>query len=365
MGVHWPFVFQASPTGSVTPFGNAVVNFSGAVASSGAGGPIQGALTFVFNPNDSFTAAFSFVYDFNDTSISLPCTITGGTGQFNGASGSLAANVTRNEDGTFALTGSGTITQPHPNGPMITSVITANGGSVIAQNTYIVIKGANLVPANTPASGAIWSSAPSFASGLMPTQLGGVSVTVNNKPAFVYFYCSAATDTACAQDQLNILTPLDNTMGAVPVVVTSGGVSTVPFSANMQTVAPSLLLFSEAGYVVATHGDYTLVGPASLYPGSSTPAKPGETIALYAVGFGLPATPLVNGSSSQSASLPVFPECQVGGSAAALSFAGLISPGLYQVNITIPVTAANGDNTVVCAYNGSATPAGNLIAVQH
>jgi uncharacterized protein (TIGR03437 family) len=61
-------------------------------------------------------------------------------------------------------------------------------GPGIAQNTYIVIKGANLAPAATAAAGVIWSTAPSFASGLMPTQLNGVSVTVNNKPAFAYFY---------------------------------------------------------------------------------------------------------------------------------------------------------------------------------
>ncbi len=250
-------------------------------------------------------------------------------------------------------------------GPAITSVTTAYAGPVIAQNTFIVIKGANLVPATTPASGAIWSAAPSFASGLMPTQLNSVSVTVNNKPAFVYFYCSAVTDPACAQDQLNILTPLDNTIGPVPVVVTNGGVSSPPFTANMQAVAPSFLLFSTAGYVAATHANNSLVGPTSLYPGSSTPAAPGETIILYAVGFGLPATPLVNGSSSQSGSLPMLPVCQVGGNAAALTFAGLNGfPGLYQLNITIPATAVNGDNAVGCTYNGSSTPAGDLITVQ-
>ena len=175
-----------------------------------------------------------------------------------------------------------------------------------------MIKGTNLVPANTPAGGVIWSSAPSFANGLMPTQLGSVSVTVNNKPAFVYFYCSAATDSACSQDQLNILTPLDNTTGPVPVVVTSGRSSIPAFSANMQAVAPSFLLFDTVGHIAATHAIGSLLGSTTLYPGLSTPAAPSETIVLYAVGFGLPATPLVNGSSSQSGSLPVLPVCQVG-----------------------------------------------------
>src|ERR1700734_1282162 len=46
---------------------------------------------------------------------------------------------------------------------VITSVATANGGDYIAQNTFVVIKGNNLVPPTTPAAGVNWSSAPSFA----------------------------------------------------------------------------------------------------------------------------------------------------------------------------------------------------------
>jgi uncharacterized protein (TIGR03437 family) len=252
-------------------------------------------------------------------------------------------------------------------GPLISSVTTAYAGTVIAQNTFIVIKGANLVPALTPSSGAIWSSAPSFASGQMPTQLNGVSVTVDNKPAFVYFYCSAATDPQCPQDQLNILTPLDTTIGPVPVVVTSGATSSPPFTVSMQAVAPSFLLFGATEYIAATHGDNTLLGPASLsVPGYTfTPAHPGEEIVLYAVGFGLPSTTVTNGSSTQSGSLPVLPVCTLGGNAAAVAFAGLNgSPGLYQLNLTIPLAAANGDNPVSCTYGGAATPTGDLITVQ-
>jgi uncharacterized protein (TIGR03437 family) len=371
-----------NPPGSVAPFGNVTVSYSGSGSNvQGTGVAAQGALTFAFNANDSFTASVSAVINlFSDAPISLPCTITGGTGIFSGATGSLNASFAMSPNGeTFTLTGSGSITQPKVGTSAITSVTTANGGTVVAQNTFIIIKGTNLVPANTPASGVIWSTAPSFAAGLMPTQLGGISVTFNNKPAFVYFYCSAGTDPACSQDQLNILTPLDNTTGLVPVVVTnvttSGTISTPPFFANMQAIAPSFLLFDTEGHIAATHVNNTgcaasglidcYVGPPSLYPGSSVPAAPGETIVLYAVGFGLPATALVNGSAIQTGSLPVLPVCQVGGTAAALGFAGVVTPGLYQFNLTIPATAANGENSVGCTYNGAATPAGNLITVQH
>jgi uncharacterized protein (TIGR03437 family) len=249
-------------------------------------------------------------------------------------------------------------------GPNITSVAVANGGSDIAQNTWIVIKGTNLVPASTSASGVVWSNAPDFAQGNMPTNLGGVSVTVNSKPAFIYFYCSAATSAVCTSDQINVLTPLDNTVGPVPIVVTSGTTSSPPFAANMQAIAPAFLLFNAAGYAAATHADGSLLGPTSLYPGLSTPAAPNETIIAYGVGFGLPVTALANGSSRQSGALPSNPVCQIGGDNAALSFAGLTSPGLYQFNLTVPAAASDGDNALSCSYNGSTTPAEALIAIQ-
>jgi uncharacterized protein (TIGR03437 family) len=266
------------------------------------------------------------------------------------------------------------LVQSASSGPLITSITVANGGAAIAQNTFIVIKGSNLVPANTPATGAIWNTAPSFASGLMPTQLNGVSVTVDNKSAFVYFYCSALTDPACTQDQLNILTPLDTATGPVPVVVTNPAASSPPFMVNLNAVAPAFLLFGATQYIAATHLNNTgcaasglvdcYVGPTSLYPGDSIPAKPGEAIVLYAVGFGLPSTALVNGSAIQTGALPTNPVCQMGGNPVTVSFAGLAGAGLYQLNIVVPGSAANGDNLFSCTYGGSATPAGALITVQ-
>jgi uncharacterized protein (TIGR03437 family) len=248
--------------------------------------------------------------------------------------------------------------------PTIQSVTTADGGATIAQNTFIVIRGTNLVPATTPASGVIWNNAPSFASGSMPTQLNGVSVTINNKSAFVYFFCSAATDPACSQDQLNILTPLDSTVGPVSVLVTSDAGASAPFTATMHAQAPAFLLFGATEYIAATHSDNSWIGPTSLYPGASTPARTGEEIQLYAVGFGLPSMALVNGSATQSGSLAVLPKCTVGGAPAAVAFAGLIDPGLYQVNLTIPVGAVSGDNAVSCSYNGAVTPSGAVVSVE-
>lgn len=245
---------------------------------------------------------------------------------------------------------------------IISGVNTAWGGTDIGQNTFIEIKGSGLVPANSPAGGVIWSNAPEFLTGRMPTQLSGVSVTVNGKPAFIYFFCSKVTTSACATDQINVLTPLDDTVGPVQVVVTSGSVSTPAFTAQMKAVVPTFLLFSPAGSIIATHANFSLLGPANLFPGASTPAKIGETFLSYAVGYGLPTTALTNGSASQSGLLQEVPVCKVNNAPAAVAGA-LIAPGLYQLNITIPSGAKNGDNAIGCTYRGAASPAGATIAV--
>jgi uncharacterized protein (TIGR03437 family) len=252
------------------------------------------------------------------------------------------------------------------NGPVITSVQTANGLSQLATNTWLVIKGTNLVPANTPAGGANWSNAPDFANGQMPTQLGGISVMVNAAPAYSYFYCSAATDPSCASDQINVLAPLLGT-GSISspstVTVTSNGVTSAPFLALKSHSSQAFLTFDLVGHVAAVHLDGTLVGPTSLYPGASTPAKPGEIISVYGVGFGNPMSgTIVAGSATQTGPLTsIF--CWVGG-LTANSVGALISPGLYQINITIPNTVPSGDNLLNCLYNVQPTYGGALIAVQ-
>jgi uncharacterized protein (TIGR03437 family) len=246
---------------------------------------------------------------------------------------------------------------------VITSVNTASGGSDIAQNTFIVIKGTNLVPTSTPPGGVIWSNVPSFAAGLMPTQLNGVNVSVNGKAAYVYFYCSAATSQVCTQDQINVLTPLDNFIGPVQVVAANGAARSAPFTTSLKAVAPSFLLLGATNYVAATHANGTLIGPNSLYPGNSTPAQPGEQVVVYAVGFGLPSTPLSAGSSSQAGSLASPPICNVASLSVPVTFAGLISPGLYQLNLTIPQASPTGDESISCSYTGATTPAGDQITV--
>jgi uncharacterized protein (TIGR03437 family) len=244
------------------------------------------------------------------------------------------------------------------------NIVGSPASAGIVQNAWVEIRGTNLVPADTPAAGVIWSTAPEFAQGKMPTQIGSVSAIVNGRSAFIYYYCSSVTSTICKQDQVNILTPLDNTTGSVPIIVTSAGTPSAPYSATVKATVPSFFLFTAAGYVAATHASGSLLGPTSLYPGASTPATPNEAVVVYAAGFALPSTPITNGSASQSGSLSPIPVCTLGTSNMPVAFAGLISPGLYQLNLTVPGDARSGDRPISCTYNGTSTQSGALLSVQ-
>jgi uncharacterized protein (TIGR03437 family) len=237
------------------------------------------------------------------------------------------------------------------NAPAISEVANAEGESpTIAPNTWVEIKGANLAPAGDSRT---WQSS-DFAGGKLPTALDGVSATVNGKAAYIYYI---------SPGQVNILTPPDAMSGAVQVAVTANGAVSTQFTAQAQAESPSFFVFNGGAYVAATHANGNLLGPASLYPGSTTPAKPGETVMLYANGFGPTSVPVASGAATQSGTLSILPVTTIGGIVAKVSFAGLVAPGQFQFNVVVPASLANGDQSITATYNSLATQAGTLITV--
>src|SRR6202022_1384882 len=143
--------------------------------------------------------------------------------------------------------------------PLINLVANAYGETPrIAPNTWVEIKGSNLAPAGV--SGIRQDA--DFVNNQLPSQLDGVSVTVNGKNAYVYYISPA---------QVNILTPPDAMSGTVQVQLTNGGVKSN--IANGAAQAQSLSFFDFVSpdlrlYVYGRHtADNGIIGPASLYPG--------------------------------------------------------------------------------------------------
>ena len=236
--------------------------------------------------------------------------------------------------------------------PAVTLVANAEGGvATIAPNTWVEIKGSNLGPAGDT---RIWQSS-DFVNNQLPTSLDGVRVTVNGVPAYVYYISPM---------QVDILTPTNAISGSVPVQVSDNGVISANFMVQAQAESPSFFIFGGGPYIAATHVNGSYLGPTSLYPGLTTPAQPGETIVIYANGFGPTSTPVVSGSETQSGTLSPMPVITIGGVAATVTFAGLVAPGEFQFNVVVPPSLANGDQPAMAMYNGLTTQAGTLIMVQ-
>jgi uncharacterized protein (TIGR03437 family) len=245
-------------------------------------------------------------------------------------------------------------TRTSTTGPEISFVANAEGESpAIAPNTWLEIKGVKLAPAGDT---RVWQQS-DFKGNTMPVQLDQVSATVNGKSAYVYFI---------SPGQIDILTPPDPMTGPVQVVVNNAGTPTAAFTAQGQPTSPSFFVFAGGPYVAAVHLDGTLVGPTTLYPGASTPAKPGEIVMIYANGFGPTSIPVVSGAVTQGGVLTPLPVIQIGGVKANVLFAGLSSsPGEFQFNVVIPPTLGNGDQTITATYGGASTQVGGLITVQN
>ena len=232
----------------------------------------------------------------------------------------------------------------------VTAVV--NAGSYqpgIASGAWISIFGTNLAQ-----STYLWQAS-DIVNGALPTSLQGVSVTVNGLPAYVDYV---------SPTQINALAPDDDTLGPVPVQVTAAGVASNAVTVQKSLFAPAFLTF-DGTHVAALHADYSPIGAPNLLSGTvTTPAKPGEIILLYGVGFG-PATPPQPSGQLVTTAAPLANTVQVtiGGQTALVAFAGLTGSGLYQFNVTVP-NLPNGDAAVVATIGGIATQTGVVVTVQ-
>ncbi|HUB80364.1 MAG TPA: hypothetical protein VMB03_16285 [Bryobacteraceae bacterium] len=264
------------------------------------------------------------------------------------------------ESSVFSFTAS---TSVSPNGPTISKIVTTWGNQPssaleISQNAWVEVHGTNLAPAGTSTT---WSQVGwDFSKGL-PTSVANVSATVDNKPAAVYYV---------SPTQVNILSPLDSATGSVSVQLsTPNGTTSMTATTEVQA-SPAFLVFDVAGHVAAEHvPSLSLLGPTSLdAPGYTfTPASPGESITIYGTGFGQTNPAFTNQLSNLGPyplNLPGLPSITIGNLPATVSFAGLIGPGLYQINLTVPSSAPSGDLPIVAMYNGASTQSTAVITVQ-
>jgi uncharacterized protein (TIGR03437 family) len=242
------------------------------------------------------------------------------------------------------------VVQASPSAPTIAAVLNAASFQAgISSGTWIAIFGTNL--ASTTSN---WSSG-DIVNGKLPTRLDGVSATVDGKPAAVYFI---------SPGQINVQVPDDNTLGPVPVQVTSP-LGTATATAQMQAFSPGLFTF-DGKYLAAQHADYSFVGKPGLISGvTTTPAQPGEVVILWGTGLG-PSNPTTPAGELVTQAEPLANQVTVsiGGVQVNAQWAGISGAGLWQINVQVPSSLPSGDGLVVAQVGGVQTQGGAYITVQ-
>ncbi len=266
-----------------------------------------------------------------------------------------------NEKGSFGP--SFTIAEATGNNSITGVTNSASFQSTFSPGSYVSIFGSNLSQTSRT-----WASG-DFTNGTgLPTQLDGITATVNSTPAYVEYV---------SPTQLNIIVPNLTTTGpGAAVVIKRVGLPDITTWIDVEPIAPALFTWltgtSDSGkYVVAQHADYTNVGKSGLFPQQSgtftTAAKPGEIVILYGTGFGPtnPALP-VGQMASQSYPLSPAPTATVGGAAAQIVYAGLVAglSDVYQINLRLPAALPNGDLPVVITM-GTSVASQSLITIQN
>ena len=225
--------------------------------------------------------------------------------------------------------------------------------NVIQPGEWVSIYGDNLAAAT-----AMWK-------GDFPTNLGGVTVTVNGKAGYLSYV---------SPKQINFQAPDDAARGLVSVVVTNGA-GKASSTVTLNAVSPSFDLIDSkhiAGIILRSNGSgaygdgaYDILGPTGSCLGYHTvAAQTGDVVALFGLGFG-PTTPTVQSGKPFSGAAPISSPftLYVNNVSVQPTFVGLSSAGLYQVNLVVPPGIGAGDVPVVAMVDGMQTQPGVMFSL--
>ncbi len=243
-------------------------------------------------------------------------------------------------------------------GPIYTaaSVVNAadNQSGILAPNTIGSIYGANLAFSTA----AVGQS--DILGGTLPIMLGTseTRVYIDDSPAALYYV---------SPTQINFLVPPDLAPGPASIYVEVDGTEGLdgPAQLTLARVSPALFQVpeptSDLQIAVATEADGSLLTTVS-------PAKPGNIVILWATGLGETAPP------ASGFQLPTAAASLVAGAnlsilldgvavdPSAIDYAG-VAPGfagLYQINLTLPVSTGSNPEIRLQLYGAISIPGVHL-----
>lgn len=224
----------------------------------------------------------------------------------------------------------------------------SNLPGALAPNTFATIYGTGLAYSTRAISPE------DIRSGRLPTELAGVRVLVDGRLAIMYY---------ASPGQVNLLIPSTIRRPEAELYVVVDGKAGPAVNLKLQEAAPALFQW-EGNTVVATRPDWTPVTMAA-------PARPGDTVILFATGLGEtipeplwgqtpPAAAPLKRRTEFSVMLAgeVVPSDRVLYAGAAPGFAGL-----YQINLLLPEKLAD-DPEIRIALGGQVSPAGLRLPVR-
>lgn len=239
-------------------------------------------------------------------------------------------------------------------------------GSSAFLNPTGVLSAASFAPAGNPVSPGEFVAL--FGTGLAagnqtakppyPTTLNNVTVTVNGTQAPIY------SVTHLPQfDQINCLIPYGTTGATAKIVVANGSATSNTVTVPVAPTSPGIYSLDQSGSGAGAveHANGSVVN-------ASNPANPGETVVIYLTGMGAVTPPVPDGTASTGSPLnkTVPPIVYIADQQANVIFSGLAPgfPGLYQINVTIPMTISGGGNYPVGILTNNAFHDQIFIAVQ-
>jgi uncharacterized protein (TIGR03437 family) len=207
----------------------------------------------------------------------------------------------------------------------------APAGTPIAPGEFITLFGAGLARSTQQITAVPF-----------PLTLNGVTVTINNKAAPLYYV---------AADRIYAIVPYATQGPTATIVVANQNGNSNTVTLPVAATVPGIFALDQsgAGSGAILHADFSVVNDAN-------PAHKGETIQIYLTGLGavtpaivdgrptgtnpLSTTVLPGGTTCDNSSLCVL----IGGRPVAISYVGLAPglPGVYQINAQVPTALATG-----------------------
>ena len=220
-------------------------------------------------------------------------------------------------------------------------VSAADGTSALAPGALISIYGQNLAPEAA-------TTAPPLPTTMLRSTVVMAAGSVRWQIPLLYV----------SPTQINAQLPFDLPASAGLLVSTPAG-NTPPVAVQTTTVAPRIFWLNPPTTVaLLLHADNSLVTAQS-------PAHPGETVRLYAAGLGAVDPPLAAGAPAGMNSVVAPVTVEIGGSAAAVQYAGTTPgwAGLYQVTVTVPSGTSPGDASIAIIQAGRRSQDGVTIPI--